>query len=72
MYRYVCNDYRYFLVTQFADHGVLEQYIVKPFGTDDDGRGEPAFVSLRRRLLWARQIALAVHYLHREDFVHSE
>ena len=39
-------------------------------GGDDDGCGEA--VSLRRRLLWTRQIALAVQYLHREDFVHSE
>jgi hypothetical protein len=27
-------------------------------------------VPLDRRLQWTRQIALAVHYLHREEFVH--
>ena len=55
-------------MTHFADHGSLEQYVEKPFGTEqgDDG----GVVSLRRRLSWVRQIALALHYIHRENFVH--
>ena len=57
---------RYFFVTHFADHGSLEQYVEKPFGTEQGGGG----VTLRRRLSWTRQIALALHYIHRENFVH--
>lgn len=55
---------RYFLVTQFADHGSLDAHIDKPFG----GSGP----SLQRRLLWVRQIALAIAYLHRENYVHRD
>ena len=58
--------HRYFLVTHFADHGSLEQYVEKPFGTEQGDGG----VTLRRRLSWTRQIALALHYIHRENFVH--
>ncbi len=52
-------------MTHFADHGSLDQYVENPFGTDDDGG-----VSLGRRLSWTRQIALAVRYIHRENFMH--
>ncbi len=52
-------------MTHFADRGSLAQYVEKPFGTEGDGG-----VPLRRRLSWTRQIALALHYIHRENFVH--
>ena len=60
------HRHRYFLVTHFADRGSLEQYVEKPFGTEQGDGGVP----LRRRLSWTRQIALALHYIHRENFVH--
>ncbi len=53
-------------MTHLADHGSLEQYVEKPFGTEQGDGG----VTLRRRLSWTRQIALALHYIHRENFVH--
>ncbi len=66
MYRHHHHCHRYFLVTHFADRGSLEQYVEKPFGTEQGDGGVP----LRRRLSWTRQIALALHYIHRENFVH--
>ena len=62
----IIHRHRYFLVTHFADHGSLEQYVEKPFGAEQGDSGVP----LRRRLSWTRQIALALHYIHRENFVH--
>jgi serine/threonine protein kinase len=57
-----CPRDRYFLVKQFAEHGSLDQYMTEPLGSGG--------ASLRQRLLWVRQIALAVNFLHREDVAH--
>ena len=54
---------RYFLVTQFADHGSLEDHIEADFVNGP---------SLPRRLSWWLQITKAVEYLHRENFVHRD
>lgn len=54
---------RYFLVTQFADHGSLEDHIEVDFVNGP---------SLPRRLSWWLQITKAVEYLHRENFVHRD
>eukprot|EP00750_Incisomonas_marina_P016460 INCI19132.13.p1 GENE.INCI19132.13~~INCI19132.13.p1 ORF type:complete len:802 (-),score=119.21 INCI19132.13:464-2869(-) len=54
---------RYFLVTQFASHGSLDQHIEADFA---DGP------SVDERLTWALEIALALQYLHGENFVHRD
>ena len=53
---------RYFMATQFAENGGLDQYVDKDFGT----------VKLQQRLRWVRQLALALNYLHRQHFVHRD
>eukprot|EP00750_Incisomonas_marina_P014038 INCI17588.7.p1 GENE.INCI17588.7~~INCI17588.7.p1 ORF type:complete len:950 (-),score=102.56 INCI17588.7:268-2955(-) len=53
---------RYFMVTQYAERGALSSYTNCVFGE----------INLDRRLQWTYQIALAVHYLHREGFVHRD
>ena len=54
---------RWFMVTQFAPNGSLERHLGLDFTTGP---------SLHRRLQWVREIAQAVHYLHRENFVHRD
>lgn len=56
------NRERNFIVTEFAERGALSQYVGSSFKAH----------TVDRRLLWTRQIGLAVFYLHREGFVHRD
>ena len=54
---------RFFFVSEFAEHGSLEQHIVQ------DTVSGP---SMRVRLEWVRQIATALDYVHGRQIFHRD
>ena len=53
---------RYFLVSQYAANGSMDKHMARPFSE----------ITLQQRLQWTRQLALALHYLHREHWAHRD